>query len=104
MVEKRFIVDDYDTLIDLETGDFFYYISNVKELLNNLSHENKQLKIEKQSCCNEVDKYKELNIQLDNHNKELIQENKELKEDIDDLRETLALMNGELEEMEYLND
>ena len=31
-------------------------------------------------------------------------ENKELKEDIDDLRETLAFMDSDLEEMEYLND
>lgn len=50
------------------------------------------------------ERLEELLNELSEENEQLIQENKELKEDIDDLRETLAFIDGELEEMEDLND
>ena len=47
MTEKRFMVDDCGTLIDMVTRDTFDYVSDVVGLLNELNDENEQLKIER---------------------------------------------------------
>ena len=46
MTEKRFIVDDSGTLIDMVTRDTFDYVSDVVGLLNGYDKENEQLKKE----------------------------------------------------------
>ena len=44
MTEKRFIVDDAGTLIDMSTRDMFDIVEEVCPLLNRLFDENEQLK------------------------------------------------------------
>jgi len=41
---KRFMVDDAGTLIDMETRNTYDYVSDVCELLNDLHNENKTIK------------------------------------------------------------
>ena len=45
MSEKRFIIDDCGTLIDMQTKDNYDYVSDVCDLLNELHKENEQLKL-----------------------------------------------------------
>lgn len=47
---KRFMVDDCDTLIDMQTRDTFDYVSEVCELLNELYEENQNLR----KCINTI--------------------------------------------------
>ena len=44
MTEKRFMVDDAGTLIDMQTRNTYDYVSDVCPLLNELNDENEQLK------------------------------------------------------------
>ena len=44
---KRFIIDDVGTLIDIQTRNTYDYVSDVCPLLNELNDENKQLKQQK---------------------------------------------------------
>ena len=44
MTEKRFMVDDAGTLIDMETRNTYDYVSDVCDLLNDLNNENKTIK------------------------------------------------------------
>ena len=46
MTNKRFIVDDAGTLIDMQTRDTYDYVSDVCELLNGLHEINLQLNSE----------------------------------------------------------
>lgn len=46
MTNKRFIVDDAGTLIDMQTRDTYDYVSEVCELLNTLHEINLQLNSE----------------------------------------------------------
>ena len=60
MTEKRFMVDDCGTLIDMQTGDTFDYVSDVCGLLNKyeeLREENKELRLL-------VDTFKEQNMKF----------------------------------------
>ena len=41
---KRFIIDDVGTLIDIQTRNTYDYVSDVCPLLNELNDENEQLK------------------------------------------------------------
>ena len=41
---KRFIIDDVGTLIDIQTRNTYDYVSDVCPLLNALNEENEQLK------------------------------------------------------------
>lgn len=41
---ERYIVDDAGTLIDIETGDNYDYVSEVCPILNKLTNENKMIK------------------------------------------------------------
>ena len=43
---KRFIIDDVGTLIDIQTRNTYDYVSDVCPLLNELNDENEQLKQE----------------------------------------------------------
>ena len=43
---KRFIIDDAGTLIDMQTRNTYDYVSDVCPLLNALNDENEQLKSE----------------------------------------------------------
>ena len=43
MTAKRFMVDDCGTLIDMHTRDTFDYVSDVCDLLNELSEENQSV-------------------------------------------------------------
>ena len=45
-MSNRFMVDDCGTLIDMESGDTYDYVSDVVDLLNRLVGENEQLKFE----------------------------------------------------------
>ena len=45
---KRFIIDDAGTLIDIQTRNTYDYVSDVCPLLNALNEENEQLKSENQ--------------------------------------------------------
>ncbi len=49
MTEKRFIIDDAGTLIDMNTRNTYDYVSDVCGLLNELHEENKELKRELQT-------------------------------------------------------
>ena len=44
---KRFIIDDVGTLIDIQTRNTYDYVSDVCPLLNALNEENEQLKQQK---------------------------------------------------------
>lgn len=44
---ERFMIDTCGTLIDKETAWCYDYVSEVKDLMNNLEKENKQLKSDK---------------------------------------------------------
>lgn len=44
MSEKRYIVDDAGTLIDIETREFYDIVEEVVDVLNRLNNENEQLK------------------------------------------------------------
>ena len=46
MTNKRFIVDDAGTLIDMQTRDTYDYVSEVCELLNTMHEINLQLNSE----------------------------------------------------------
>ena len=46
MTDKRFIVDDAGTLIDMQTRDTYDYVSEVCELLNTMHEINLQLNSE----------------------------------------------------------
>ena len=44
MTEKRFMVDDAGTLIDMQTRNTYDYVSEICPILNELDSENKSLK------------------------------------------------------------
>ena len=54
MTEKRFMVDDAGTLIDMQTRNTYDYVSDVCPLLNALNNENEQLKQSNQKLNDEL--------------------------------------------------
>lgn len=44
MTEKRFMVDDCGTLIDMQTRNTYDYVSEICPILNELDSENRQIK------------------------------------------------------------
>lgn len=50
MTDKRFIIDDAGTLIDLDNRNIYDYVSDVCELLNELADENEELKQQLTDC------------------------------------------------------
>ena len=50
MTNKRFMVDDAGTLIDMQTRDMFDIVEEVCPLLNELAEENTRLR----KCINEI--------------------------------------------------
>lgn len=66
MTSKRFMIDDCGTLIDMHTRDTFDYVSDVCDLLNELSEENMMLK-------GEVAHYKLILMSLEEQAKRLSQ-------------------------------
>lgn len=50
MTEKRFMVDDAGTLIDMQTRNTYDYVTDIVELLNELNNENMELKLRLDIC------------------------------------------------------
>ena len=63
MTEKRYIIDDAGTLIDMQTRETYDYVSDVCELLNNLNDENEQLKQHIQTLQKQIKRLENDNIQ-----------------------------------------
>lgn len=55
MTEKRFMVDDAGTLIDIQTRNTYDYVSDVCPLLNALNDENEQLKQSNERIVKDID-------------------------------------------------
>ena len=53
---KRFIIDDAGTLIDIQTRNTYDYVSDVCPLLNALNEENEQLKQREQTLTAKIDR------------------------------------------------
>ena len=104
---ERFIVDTAGTLIDMVTRDTFDYVSDVVDLLNELSTENEQLKLELDTHKHPlwstreaeriVNELKQENEQLKKENKKLNCIIKQLEEKYEDKGFSLAYDMGECE-------
>ena len=54
MTEKRFMVDDAGTLIDMQTRNTYDYVTDIVELLNELNNKNIRLSKDKQLAETEI--------------------------------------------------
>lgn len=94
MTEKRFMVDDAGTLIDMETRNTYDYVSDVCDLLNDLNNENKELKRNLTSYQNMVEQY--INLHIDkirriyvNPTREEVAERTRIIRDLEQLKKEL---------------
>ena len=75
---KRYIVDDAGTLIDIQTRECYDIVEEVVDLLNNLSDENEQLKQQISEQCIQLDYLNDEN----KHMRYVLNDNRQLKERI----------------------
>lgn len=78
-IKKQFMVDDAGSLIDMQTGKYYDYVSEVVDLLNEFSCKNEELKKENYELRDGLDFYKEQNAYLSEQINELKQENASMK-------------------------
>jgi DNA polymerase sigma len=103
MTEKRFMVDDAGTLIDMHTRDMFDIVEEVCPLLNELHEQNQYLKSLKwnQDCINEISISMQQIQLLEKENERLKQQliEKERMLDVRDkiIADVMKAVNGELE-------
>ena len=71
MTEKRFMIDDAGTLIDMQTRNTYDYVSDVCGLLNELTEEKEQLKHDATVLICSNQEYRKENEQLKCGNKNL---------------------------------
>ena len=76
MTEKRFMIDDAGTLIDMESRDTYDYVSDVVDLLNGFVEEEKYLKFKGKQ-------QRETIKMLLKENEQLKQANERICDDID---------------------
>ena len=80
---KRFMVDDAGTLIDMETRNTYDYVGDVVDLLNELAEGNEELRTKNNAYIQDVEAYREENTHLKLGNEQI-------KEEIKDLNDILA--------------
>jgi DNA polymerase sigma len=103
MTEKRFMVDDAGTLIDMHTRDMFDIVEEVCPLLNELHEQNQYLKSLKwnQDCINEISISMQQIQLLEKENERLKQQliEKERMLDVRDkiIADVMKAVNGALE-------
>ena len=89
---ERFMTDDCGTLIDMHTRDTFDYVSDVCNLLNELSEKNERLKeynnkLMKQPLLFDVQTIPNT-MEIIEANTQLSEENEHIKQTIKDMMET----------------